>query len=243
MSSWKTSVIALILAACAGSATGQPFWQAKNRQEWSEAECRRLLRDSPWAKSYVLSVALIEPIGAPPSERARETNPRIEYVIQLRSALPVRQALVRLRQIETEYDRRTTEQRQEFDGQAQRFLETMFPDQVVVYVEYGSNVPPYATDLARHWQTVTSEFARNTIFLITPNGERIPPLRYQATPGAGGSFQLTFPRHAAGKPLLAAEDSELKLEFPHPRIGEPGPTRVLVTFKVREMLRGQEVVY
>lgn len=237
--------ILLLMAVAMGAGTvhAQSFWLEKEYGKWSAEECRKLLEDSPWAKLHVLGRVYIELLSAPPDERGRERNPRLEYRVQLRSALPVRQALVRREQLETQYDKMTPEQRQGFDQQAAEFLGVKFPETVVMYVEYTSNVPAFATDWARHWQSQTTELVKNSIFLVGPRGERIPPSKFTAVGGAGGAFQLTFPRQIEGRALVSATDKELMLEFPHPNIGEQGASRVLIVFNVAKMVVGGTLMY
>ena len=85
------------------------FWETKPFTDWSAAEVEQMLTDSPWAKK----MSVVVPI--PP--RAADTNaiagrggrsddglgrgfpvpaPQLKLVISWRSALPVRQALMRL---------------------------------------------------------------------------------------------------------------------------------------------------
>jgi hypothetical protein len=45
------AVSVIVLFYCAAPAPAQDFWKKKPYTEWSEKECRRLLEDSPWAKT------------------------------------------------------------------------------------------------------------------------------------------------------------------------------------------------
>jgi hypothetical protein len=88
------------------------FWQ-KPYTEWSDKDAAKMLNTSPWAKSA--SVAMTFPGGAPPpmpagggfgggAPRGPEggggadfTPPSFEIVARWQSALPIREAIVRLR--------------------------------------------------------------------------------------------------------------------------------------------------
>jgi hypothetical protein len=222
---------------------GSEFWHKKEYRQWSEKECNKLLDDSPWAKKYTLSRIYIDPLQRDTGDRERVSNPEIKYVVQLRSARPIRQALVRQSQIAQNYDKLPADQQQQFDTKAEEFLSARFPDTVIVYVSYTTNVQNYDRELARHWQLQTTERLRNFVFLIGPKGDKVPLLRYTPAHGGGREFQFAFPREFDGRPVLTAQDKSLKLEFPHPPIGELGDARVLVEFKVDKMVMQGEVVY
>jgi hypothetical protein len=218
------------------------FWDKKDYTQWSERECKRLLTDSPWAKSYTLARAVIEPLSSPGSDLAREAAPRIQYVAQFRSALPIRQALVRISQIKQKYDRMGLEQKREFDRSAEQFLAKSFADAVVLYVSFSSNVQIYERDLIRHWQFQTQDMVKNYIHLIGYGGERVAPLGYTFIE-ASRAFQLIFPRQHNGRPLIGPADKSLRLEFQHPRIGDFGEARILIEFKTEKMLFEGSLVY
>lgn len=237
------------LAALLGSVSAghaAEFWQKKDYRQWSKKECRKLLENSPWAKRYAEGRAIVEQIRAwqPESvERGREAHPYIEYQVRFLSALPIRQALVRLMQINSDYEKMPPEQQRAFDQQAAGLLNAQFPDTVVLAVTYGSNVDAYDKPLAQYWQHQTAETLKNFIFLAGRPGEKVPLLRYTVAGGAGREFRLTFPREHEGRPLLGPNGKTLQLEFLSPTIRGQGGVRALVEFKVKKMLMQGTVVY
>ncbi len=263
------------------------FWEKKDYRQWSEKECRKLLRNSPWAKQYVLANPIIKNLGGTPSPgrtgsdagsapittgglsgppsagssrggpgggvqgpppsmdgdiRGREQNPRMFYQAQIISALPIRQAKARLRQIEAGYDNMSPENKEEFDAAAERYLDRDFPDTVVVQVFYGSNTHFDARDMAQHWQNQTVETLQNFVFLIGGKGKKVPLLQF-ATAEGRQMFQMVFSRLPEGQPLVGPKDKSLKLEFPHPKFGDQREERVLLEFKTKKMRVGGEVVF
>lgn len=251
-----------------GATQGQEFWEKKPYQEWSEEECRKLLTKSPWAQSHTLSQVIIQPLqspGAPraatnPMEniesarapdpsartdigRARQSRPELRYQAQFRSALPIRKAIVRLGRIKAKYDDLTPEQKKAFDQNAEAFLTKKFPDTLVLHVSYTSNVQLDERELARHWQSQTTDTLKNFVFLILPGGEKIPLSGYGVTQGAGREFQFVFPRTYEGRTLVRTQDKALQLEFIHPEIRDQKASRVLISFKTEKMLVNGEAVY
>lgn len=247
---------------------GQEYWEKKPYQEWSEEQCQKLLTKSPWAQSHTLSQVIIQPLqspGAPraatnpmdniesarapdPSARtdigrARQARPELTYQAQIRSALPIRQAIVRLGRIRAKYDDLTPEQKKAFDQNAEAFLAKKFPDTLVLYVSYASNVQVDDRELAQHWQSQTTDTLKNFVFLIRSGGEKVPLSAYVATKGAGREFQFVFPRTLEGRPVVQPHDKSLQLEFFHPKIRDQQESRVLISFKVEKMLIDGEAVY
>ncbi|MFN7944894.1 MAG: hypothetical protein U0Z53_06050 [Blastocatellia bacterium] len=241
----KRIPVALLTVLLTGFVLAQSkeFWQTRDYRQWTEKECRKLLDNSPWAQDHTINSTYIEPLQTQSSDRARERNTQMTYHVQFRSALPVRQALVRLQQLSSKYDQMPPEQKQEFDQRAARLLEANFADIVAVHVSYSSNVAIYDREMANYWQVQTTEKLRNSTFLIGPKGQKIPPQRVTVTTGAGREFTLYFPRLVEGQPLVTPQDKSIKLEFNHPRVSDQNESRVLLEFKIEKMLMQGAVVY
>ncbi len=236
------AILSLLLAS---AAPAQQFWDKKPYENWSKDECRRMLADSPWSQKYDFVESAVQTITRnatnldqlPTSEASRQIN----YTAQLRSALPVRQAVVRQQLLAQKVD---LEKAPQLQAQVNQFLSVSFADVVVVHVVYGSNVPEYARPLSRYWQQQTTERVKDIVTLIAGDGRRVPPIRYEALQGGGTEFEVTFPRMVDGKPLLAPSDKALSFEFMHPPIGgATTPSRILLRFPVKAMVRNGEVVY
>ena len=247
----------LLAALLVGGATAgaAEFWEKKKYIQWSETDVHKMLTDSPWARQHIEAEVHIDPLEAPPVPggaptgdsdiglRAREQNPRLTYQFQIRSALPIRQALVRRAQLQQGYDRLPAEEKQTLDQQAGQFLAKEFPDQVVIHVSFESNIDFDQRELARHWQTQTTEKLRNTVYLIGAKGVKAQLQEFVLADGSGQAFQFTFPRTVEGQALAAPQDKELQLEFIHPDIRGRGEKRVLVKFKINKMMVDSQLEY
>jgi hypothetical protein len=231
--------------AGAGLLLAQDFLQ-KDYRQWSKGECQKVLEDSPWARRLTQGYPIIVPLGQMSPETANELIPEITYIVQLRSALPIRQALVRQQQIEQKYDRMSVEQKQAFDQSASRFLAAVFSDTVIVHVEYSANAPFFAQSLARYWQTASPEALKQAMNMIPPHAEKIPPLRVVVGQGGNHAFEMVFPRSAGGQPLLDPAAKSFAVEFQAP-LFETSPVpgglgggvrlnRVYTEFKVAKMI-------
>lgn len=242
----KFPVLLLIFSLCSLAAfQGSEFWHKKEYRQWSEREVKKLLEDSPWARGYTLSQVHITPLQQDNTDvtgRERVDNPRFTYQVQFRSAQPLRQAMVRQMQLTQKYDQMAEDKKQAFDEEAGKFLAARFPDSVVVNISFTTNVQQDDRDVARHWQTQTTDTLKNSTFLISPKGEKVALQRYTVA-SAGRSFQFVFPRQLEGRPLVGPQDKSIKLEFIHPRVRTASEVRVFIEFKADKMLMQGEVAY
>ena len=59
------------------------------------------------------------------------------FAVQLRSALPIRQAIVRQLQLQQKYDKMNDTQRSEFDKQAEQILIRSYDNAILVHVDFS----------------------------------------------------------------------------------------------------------
>jgi len=218
-------------------------WLNKDYHQWSEYDCQKLVADSPWSQTYSISQVFIDTTATAPTDRAREQNPRIEYLVQFRSAWPVRRAMVRLAQLKAKYDKLTPEQRKQFDESTGRFLNVSVKDSVIVHVTFNANVQDDDRELSRYWQNQTTETLKNFVYLLASGGETIALTSYVPGRGAAREFQFVFPRQQKGRNIIGPQDKTIAVEFIHPNIRGQGEKRVYVPFRVEKMMIGGEVLY
>jgi hypothetical protein len=232
--------LSAIFLAAGSAAFGADFWENKPYDTWSQKECNKLLTDSPWASDDLTLIA--EGINqATTGDDGLQLT--LKYQVQFRSALPVRQAVVRQMQLAQKYDTLAPEQKQQFDQSANTFLSADFSDVVVVYVTYQLNSQDKSRQIDRHWQTQTMDLLKNTVFLRNPRGEQVALAKFIAPQGAERSFQFIFPREIDGKPFITHEDKSLQLEFSYPVISGLGNGRGFLEFKPKKMIFQGNVAY
>jgi hypothetical protein len=211
------SVLATLLFLFGLAANAQDFYEKKPWTEWSESTAQRVTEDSPWANKYTDSQVIVQQTSTDANSRDREATNEISYVASLRSALPIRQAIVRMRQTQMKYDKMTPEQKKQIDDQAKQFLDQTYPDSIVVNVHYGSNVVDFARQLRSYWQAQTLDSQKNSVFLVTGSGKRIPLAQFQVVAGGGAEFYYIFPRNdEKGEAYVSRDEKKLGLEFVHP---------------------------
>jgi hypothetical protein len=235
-------VVAFLLATASPCQAGD-FWKEKDYLLWSMKECQKMLEDSPWAKAYILS-QVITPSPDPPLPNPREAagreqrqKPHTVFHLQLRSARPVRQALVQLGQLYTPFEVLSDEEVRQFDEQAGRFLAAEFSSEVVVHVAYRSDVEADNQRLRQHWQAQTTERLRDSVFLIGSRGARVPLRHYTVAQGVQQAFQFVFPRQVEGRPVVGPQDEWLQVEFRY------NGQRLRVEFPTKKMMVDGELLF
>lgn len=263
-----TCRLVLIYCFMAGVVFAQQFWDTTDFRRWSKRECVKLLENSPWAQRTDVVNAYAQ-TGTVEGSYHPQAD-RISFVVQFRSALPVRKALVQSTILAAEYDEMTRERKLQTDAKIEQFLTIRFPDEVVIHVHYGSNNPYWDDLLARFYQHSeqyehVAPTLRAELGTLLVGHQRIQPIRSQVLPGARREFELTFPRRIDGKPLIDPGAKSVAVEIAYPDIGSlvgparqhevPMPTprhplrqalpimRVTVPFKVKDMVRDGEVMY
>jgi len=217
---------------------GKEFWESKPFDEWTMKECQRMLENSPWAKELKLSG-----LGGGGADATDSQVPYVRYIIQLRSAPPIRQATVRQMQILQKYDSQSADWKKEFNAKTQPFLEASFSDVVVVTVSFSSNIRQNTMDLLTNWQTQTTELQKNSAFLSGSKGDKVKIAQFIPVSGAQQEFQFVFPRQVNGKEVISPEDKVLRLEFDYPVIGGLGDGKGYIEFKLDKMKINNEAAY
>lgn len=108
----------IILALSLNTAlSAQKTWE-RPYQQWTLTDVEKVLADSPWVQTLQKGgMASSIPF---PNMGARGMG---GTTVRLRSGLPVRQALIRLRQIKANYDRMSAEEKASFDAMTKVTLE------------------------------------------------------------------------------------------------------------------------
>jgi hypothetical protein len=231
-------MVSTVLLLCISILFAADFWEQKDYKQWSDKECVIMLTKSPWVQDQkIYSTAKLG------SSDSAEGQQCIQYQIQISSALPVRQAIVRQQMLAAKYDSLPAEQKEAFDKKAGEYLAADLSDKVIVLVTYSTNAQQLDLELARYWQTQNMATLQNSINLYSSKS-KVAIAGYAVAPGAQRQFQLVFPRQRDGKPLLTADDKNLTLEFNPPTIGGIGESRpLMVEFKAKKLTYKGELAY
>lgn len=240
----RIAMCAIFLLAAAAVAPAQ-VWDKKEYNKWSKDDCKKVLENSPWATTFTLTETRHEAFVADSSYgTGRESQPRVDFVAQLRSAMPVRQAVVRQLQIESKYDKMTDEQKRDFDQRAAQYLGVEFSDRILVQIQLSSNVQIYQRQLVSMWQGINEGAVPANMYIITASGQRLPPIHFIAPTHGNPVMEVVFPRRTREGDLIDADDKEFTLEMPGIRMSSDTREPIVrFTFKPPKMKYKGEFVY
>jgi hypothetical protein len=221
------------------------FWVDKPYSKWSAKDIKRLLGESPWGKTTTLRTPIIKQIhretgqfSGLAGEGEGVADPTVEYAVYLRTARPVREALVRQAQLEEKYEQMEDPAKKAFDNRWGQFLAADVSDKIIFQVQYSSNTNDIDRQLMNFWQTQTAGTMRDLSAMTWPDGQRLAPIAYWAARGAGREFQIAFPRPKDGR-----EDGAISLEFMNPNVKVEGNSRIYTKFQLKELKYGGKVTY
>jgi hypothetical protein len=230
------------------TARAEGFWEKKDWKQWSKEDVRRMLEDSPWSRKFsvgksIVSKALPSESGAAGRGAAGESREEIDYYFQLRSALPVREALVRDEEIKRKYDKMTEEEKKAFDTDAESTLSKQYEADILVHVVYKSNIGTFERALAVYWQSIPENSLPLDVFIITPRGDHVGPVRFISPKSGTLEFDLVFPRMFNGEPTIREGDKTFTIEFPHPHIYDLPHVRGYIKFDTDKMMFNGRLTY
>src|SRR5215475_2451959 len=212
--------VATSLAFCmVCSLVARAQWEKKPYAEWSEKEAQKLLNDSPWGQTQVISdTSQMFGNESMSSGASRVANVfHVNFRIRFLSAKPMRQAISRVMELKQKgaVDERLA-------SQLRAFAAADFPDYVVITVLCDSDQPNMrlqeATALLNNRSTAD---LKNNTFLELKDGRRVFLQEYKPPRNDGLGARFVFPRLIDGKPYIAAESGEIHFVSDLSQAGSP----------------------
>lgn len=191
--------------------------------QWTKTEANQLLNNSNWAVTQEARIDFGTQVrkiaGGPTTDgghlaaQMSGANIPVDYriTLRLRSALPVRQALVRLKQIEAKYDSMTEKDRTAFDAKTKGLLECPACAQnYVVTISCKSTNYPGADALYDGLKGATLPAVKPYVHLLNDRGEQRELVHFVPAKSPGEETVFYFPRFGdEDKPLITARDKKL----------------------------------
>ena len=218
MSTKKKSLLTLLGLALAISvmAKDKPWTQ------WTDKDAKKILNDSGWGQTqtYMSTTEMNWSVAprAVDSKGAVDQASGVNYRIRFLSAKPIRQALLRLVQL----DPKATPAQAE---QAHQFVDTKYDQVVVIAASYDQDGLPKDTRLTMTaFQVFTGSMTsmlKNNVYLEIKGGQRVFLQEYRPPSGDGMGAIFIFPRIVNGKQILNAKsggDVRFYAEFPGRRL-------------------------
>jgi|SRR5215813_7975059 len=228
---WQVKLFSLLSIIVGVTLTfAQNKLPAKPFQEWSKSEAEAILNDSPWAIKQELRIKFDKErqvaagsysgvSAATAAQAATEVTSQVPvdfiFTLRLRSALPIRQALVRLRSLETDVEKMNPQQLAAFDKQTKGLLEC--PGCVgnyVVTLSSKSKNAPGADAVFSTFKGGRLLDLERYVFLGNERGEQRKLVHFVAPKVPGDEATFFFPRNnEKGEPLLTAETKQLLINL------------------------------
>ena len=237
----------LVLAALAvQTATGQK--QPKSWKDWSKKDAEKILSDSPWAHLQVdtdLSEMFYQPTtDARTSGRAPNANSRLEqgatnqetkltFGIRFFSARPVRQAFIRMIQLNKK------DLEPDVVDRMNKFAEVPSTDSIIIAVTIEGTDKRSLGKAMQVIESAATGTLKNTTYLERNDGKRIFLEQYVPPGKDGFGARFIFPRMVDEKPFLSPEFNDVRF------VSEYGPSSIKLNmrFKVSDMMMDGKLEY
>lgn len=218
-----------VLLGLPAAARQEPF------RQWPLERALQVLNDSPWARQETFT-RVISGVGSGASGEKEIFN---TFYVRFLSARPVREALVRVQQIEYGYDGLPPEDRGRFDRYAEEDLLADFEDWIVVAVAFRSNDPNQESDVRRFFERQTGETLKNRAFLSTRLFSQVRIADYFPPRDEGIGAKFVFPRRLEGAPVVNEACDAITFEL----LDVPGASpRLRARFRVKAMVVGGRLI-
>jgi hypothetical protein len=195
-----------LLLALGGCAAAQAQWQTKPFQQWTANEAEALLSNSAWAETRS---GLLKVDGSDPSRAIADST----VIIRLYSALPLRQALARLKQLKNKYDKKSDSEKAAIEARIKPLLEC--PECVDNYVVAIRPGPDSRNELPMSERLTLANLKRN-VHIKNEKGETRELVKFVLPRFNNGDAMLFFSRlNAKGEPLITPGNRTVTIWFDH----------------------------
>jgi len=223
-----------ICLTTASSLVGQK--KLKPWKEWSKTDAQKILNDSPWAHLQVdQDFQEASPLTRPPDpsvDTRLKQNEGMTYGIRFFSARPVRQAFVRVIQLQKK------DLTPDVTARLNTFAEIASEDSIIIAVTVEN---PDANMLGKAMQIIrnaTTVGIKNLTYLERNDGKRIFLEQYTPPGGDGFGARFIFPRMVDGKPFLSSEFEAVRF------VSTVDPLiKFNMTYKVKDMMLDGKLEY
>lgn len=172
-------------------------------------EAVSVLNKSPWARQ----VTFTRVVGGIGSGVFGEKEIYSTFFVRFLSAQPIRQALVRLQQIERGYDRMDVAAKSEFDSISSKLLDPGLARWIVLTVNFRSNDPDTERSIKQFFQSQSFETIKNRVHLSTLRFPQLEISAYYPPQGDAIGAKFVFPREIDSVRVLSDEDKTVTFQL------------------------------
>jgi hypothetical protein len=194
-----SGVCALITSTVHAQLNGKPF------QQWTAREAEGLLSNSAWAQTRA---GLLKREGFDDATVVADSA----VTIRLHSALPMRQALARLKQLKDKYDQKSNSDKAAIDAKIKSLLECPeCGDSYVVTIRPG---PDSRNELPMFLERMTLATLKLNVHIKNEKGETRELVKFVNPRFNGGDAMFFFSRfNSKGEPLVSRANRTLTIWF------------------------------
>jgi hypothetical protein len=215
-------VCLFVSAAFAQKVPDKPY------NQWGKEDALKIVNESAWAKTYQSTSGAT---GAAASQVAREQGQSVSrggsdprsvardfgpppIRMRLHSGLPLRQAMVRLQQLDNGYDKMNDADKAAFDASKKGFLDCTICKNYYVITITKDRDAGRSTVEEGVFQGMTFEDLKGQIKIENDKGEMREIVQFNAPKGPNDMAVMYFKRtDEAGKDLITAEAKSFKIVF------------------------------
>ena len=225
-----SAVVVVVIGGLPGLVSAQNELPKKPYSHWSKSEAEAVLNDSPWAKKQELRIKFdketqkaagaysgVSSAAAAQSQTEVTSQMPVDFVftLRLRSALPMRQALVRLKALETNVEKMTEQQAAAIETQMKGLLECpACAANYVVTLSSKSKNSPGADAVYTTFKGGRLADLQRYVYIANERGVRRPLVHFVPPKVPGDEAVFFFPRtDEKGAPLLTLDNKELLINL------------------------------
>jgi hypothetical protein len=240
----KTKAVAiLMLFAVVSAAVAQ---KDQKWTDWNKKEAQKILDESPWAKTQIdtdTSEMMFSPTAGAASVSGRRAEAgavnqsvNVTYNVRFYSARPIRQALMRLVELNQNLDPKTSA---DMITKIHNFGDMKPGDSIIITVTFASPDGRYAGPVLQAFSSAVSATMKNDTYLQRSDGKQLFLEEYVVPGKDGFGARFIFQRHPDGQPFITDKSGEIRFyaKFPNSNI------KVDRRFKVADMMYQGELEY
>lgn len=194
-------------------------------QQWTKSEAEKVLNDSPWVQLHEVRIKYqgqVQAVAGSSSGASAEANSRgraelggphppvdCVFTVRLRSGLPVREALLRIKQLDAKYDKLNQSERAAFDSKYKGLLECPACAQnYVLTLSSKSKSNPGADAVFTLFNGARLPDLQRYVFIANDKGEQRTVIHVIPPRVPGDEAMFFFPRYDPGGRLLFTPESK-----------------------------------
>ena len=239
---FSLSICGVVLTGFFATSFAQGDWARKPFSEWTKSEAESVLNDSPWVAHQELRIKFDKETqkaagsysgvsSAADAQSRTEVTSQIPvdfiFTLRLRSALPIREALVRLRQLQ-DTSKMSEKDQAAFETQTKGLLECpACANNYVLALSSKSTNSPGADAVYTLFKGARLADLQRFVYIANETGERRQLIHFVPPKVPGEEAIFFFPRLGdRGRPLLTPDNRELLINFANNDVNSIGNFKV-----------------